>query len=40
MMIVYVVKNYRDKIEKGLFVLNNFFYINDEIYWKKYFKIK
>lgn len=39
-MIAYVVKNYRDKIEKGPFVSNNFFYINDETHWKKYPKTK
>lgn len=34
-MMPYVVKNYKDKIEKGPLVSKIFFYINDETLFKK-----
>lgn len=36
----YVVKNYKDKIEKGPLVSKIFFYINDETLFKKKIKEK
>lgn len=39
-MMPYVVKNYKDKIEKGPLVSKIFFYINDETLFIKKNKIK